>query len=142
MTISPPEFLLFACQQPIERLAYCKAAGLNCVVDVNQGGNLDAWIAEAKRLNLWRIHAPSSNPAADAADHQCLAWAFVDEPELHGLKPADLIAIKAPYASYDKPWLMNVDGSRLSGIQSPPGTPDQATYGQMLALADWGAQDV
>lgn len=135
-------FLLFACQQPVERLAYCKAAGLNCVVDVNQGGDLLAWIAESKRLGLYRIHTPTSAPAVDAADPLCLAWSYVDEPELHNLTPAALLTQRALYAQYSKPWFLNLDGSRLAGIQSPPGTPTQQDYAAFGTVADWLCQDV
>ena len=146
-------FLLFACQQPIERLEYLRPMGLNCVVDIDQTQGADplkfaAWVAETRNRGLYRIHAPRDPNAAeasnqaDARDPLFLGWSFMDEPELHSLQPADLLAKRAPFETYGKPWFGNFDGSQISGLQVKPTTPTPAVYQQLVALCDIVSEDV
>jgi hypothetical protein len=146
-------FLLFACQQQTQRLPYLRPMGLNAVVDIDQTegqspDKFDKWVQATRDNNLYRIHGPrdpdpdSPINKQDAEDPLFIAWSFMDEPDLHSLSPQDLLAKRAPFSRYGKPWFGNFDGSRLAQIQNPPGTPTPPVYQQLVALTDIACEDV
>lgn len=87
-TVPPPPPLVLNGLFPIG-VAHCrpvdmakwKSRNINTVVNVPKGIDATAWIAEANRLGLYKIHKPSANLAADKTEPRLLAWTQPDESD-------------------------------------------------------------
>jgi hypothetical protein len=135
----PPAFIVAVCQQPATSFLDWKALGVNTLVDVPQNHDAAAWRDAANAAGLWQIRAPIGDLATDAKDPRLLAWSHDDEPDLKKTDPAILAANRAKLGGNLKPWFLNVDGSRLLGIQD---TVSRDTYTRLFATADLLCSDI
>ena len=73
-------FVIGTFVQSTQNFATWKARGINTLVEVPQGWDLEPWNAAAVAADLYMIRPPRSNPALDAYEKKLLAWAHEDEP--------------------------------------------------------------
>lgn len=108
----PKSFVLGVWVQPPEAMEGWKARGINTVVEVPQGHDLEAWARSADSLKLQQIRKPARDLAADLRDPYLLAWATDDEPsDIRKLwldygrvaqDPADVVKQAAPWRAAAK----------------------------------------
>ena len=76
----PSVFVLGVWVQPIEMMDAWQARGINTMVEVPQGHEVDPWARAADAKGLMQIRQPAHDLAADIKDPHLLAWATNDEP--------------------------------------------------------------
>jgi hypothetical protein len=102
----PTFFVLGAYVQPTEMMDTWKVRGINTLVAVPDGTNIDQWSQMAASKGLYMIRQPSSSLRTDINNPYLLAWAQADEPSntsstlnygAVSMDPAELEAQAAPW---------------------------------------------
>lgn len=126
---------------PVTDFAKWKDRGVNTVVEVPQGHDVERWTAEARRQGLRMIRAPRPRPEDDLREELLLAWLLPDEPELKRAPPASLLdsyqALKA--VDSGRPVMVNFSGGYVLGLQR---SCNASCYRAYVAAADWISNDV
>ncbi len=126
---------------PAAEFTKWKERGVNTVFEVPQGHDLERWTAEANRQGLRMIRAPRADPERDRHEPLLLAWSQPDEPDLHGIPAADLVARYRQWKAADprRPVVVNLSGGHVLGLQ---GSCPAACYESFSATADWISSDI
>jgi hypothetical protein len=140
--------------QPPSLFSTWKSRGINTVIRVPSGTDLEAWTRAANALGLKMIRGPRPNPALDNAEPNLLAFAGPDEPEATGCGHA---CIGAQYSSLkraapSKPYFVNLAGYSVLFTGAPRDVhqcngPGDSSGGitcltQYIARTDWVSHDV
>jgi hypothetical protein len=140
--------------QPPSVFGTWKQRGVNTVIRVPHGTDVEGWTRAAIASGLMMIRGPRSNPALDDAEPNLLAIAGPDEPDLTGCDP-DCINeqyLKLKAAAPSKPYLVNLAGGSAL-FQVPPDDPyacngpgdwqgDTDCITRYLGAMDWVSHDI
>jgi hypothetical protein len=140
--------------QPPSLFNTWRSRGINTVIRVPRGTDLEAWTRSANALGLKMIRAPRPDPARDNAERNLLAFAGPDEPEATGCSHdcigSQYLSLKR--AAPSKPFFVNLagysvlfagpprDGYHCNGPGDGSGALDCLT--QYIARTDWVSHDV
>jgi len=142
--------------QPPSSFAKWKRRGINTVIRVPNGGDVEQWTRAANALGLRMIREPRPDPVRDEAEPNLVAFAAPDEPELGPrCSPECLAAQRASLKSSapSKPYLVNLAGKSVL-YQTEPGDPagrcngpgdahpDSACIPRYLDAMDWVSHDI
>jgi hypothetical protein len=142
-------FPIGASWQPHANFATWAARGINTVYVIPRdwwypySDELEAWETGAISAGLKTIRTPRQTPSADIGDTTLLAWDLNDEPELKGLNAAQMVAVYKQLRAVDatRPVGVNFAGTSLLAL-SGFAAPGDTVYTNMIAGADWVAQDI
>jgi hypothetical protein len=153
---TPPSLASFfpiaADYQPPSLFSTWKGRGINTMIRVPAGTDIEAWTRTANALGLKMIRGPRSNPAVDDAEPGLLAFAGPDEPEL-----APTVDVNAQYSSLkasapSKPYMLNLAGQSVLYETGPrdalacngPGdsTGDTDCITRYIRAMDWVSSDI
>jgi hypothetical protein len=140
--------------QPSSSFATWQGRGINTVIRVPPGEDVETWTSAANALGLKMIRAPRADPLRDDAEPNLLAFTGPDEPEITGHAPdaiaAESLGLKSSAPS--KPYLINLAGSSvLSGTPPADGVScrgagvsagDTACIERYIGAADWISHDI
>lgn len=127
--------------QPTYNFDTWKARGINTVVEVPQGNDLEQWTVAAKSKGLHMIRAPRPNPADDIGENLLLAWGLPDEPDLYNTPASQLMNSYNAWKAIDpsRPVYLNFAGGVVNGLQ---GNCNESCYRSYIAAADWISNDI
>lgn len=146
-------FPIAADYQPPSLFSTWKSRGINTVIRVPAGTDIEAWTRGANALGLKMIRAPRPNPALDNAEPNLLAFAGPDEPEL----APTVHNVSAQYSSLNasapsKPYLLNLAGQSVL-YETPPrdalgcngpgdSSGDTGCIRRYVGATDWVSSDI
>jgi hypothetical protein len=145
-------FPIAADYQPPSLFSTWKGRGINTVIRVPVGTDIEAWTRTANALGLKMIREPRSNPALDDAEPNLLALAGPDEPEL-----TPTVDVHAQYSNLkasapSKPYLLNFAGQSVLYETAPrdplacngPGDSigDTDCITRYIGATDWVSSDI
>lgn len=128
-------------QQPITSFGMWAERGVNTLVGVPEGQDVEAWIAAARREGLSTIRPPRADVSRDLGDADLLAWLHPDEPEINRERSVDLRQkyLRLKELNPFMPVLVNFSGGVVLGLQ---GRCDEFCYRQYISSADWISSDI
>lgn len=134
-----PKFVIAFCQVPVENIPVIKALGGNTCIGIPANRDAVDWATKMTAAGIFQVRPSVGVKALDEDNPLWIAWEQADEPDLHGYAIADVKAIYAKAKAIGIPVFLNVDGSRLLGIQAPAAGTD---YQALIDNADWLCSDI
>ena len=140
--------------QPPSQFERWKRRGVNTLIRVPRGTDVERWTRAANATGLKMIREPRRDAARDNLEPNLLAFAGPDEPEVNDCSPDCILAqyrlLRA--AAPRKPYLVNLAGQTVS-FQVPPNDHqlcngpgdwqgDEACISRYVGAADWLSHDI
>jgi len=132
--------------QPPSLFGTWKSRGINTVIRVPSGTDIERWTSAANTYGLRMIRRARVDPARDDTETNLLAFAGQDEPELNGCSPGCVRAeyLRLKKSAPSKPYLVNLAGASVL-FHAGPGDPHECNADCMtryLGAMDWVSHDL
>jgi len=144
---TPPYFPIGVWQPSSEDFVRWKRRGINTVVEIPQGYNVNHWSSEATVNELWQMRAPlaeftdQAGLSRDALTVGLLAWLHGDEPDSSKIDPNTLQLAYSTMKTVAPKLPVAVMFSN-NYVMSWPNGQAPAIYQHYIKAADWLGNDI